>query len=235
MPTQLNKIFEKIGGELHSPLPLLKEQVGKVKAYLFDWDGVFNAGSKGEGQASTFTEADAMGLNMLRFSHYLATGELPFVAIVTGEHNHSAFRLAEREHLQAVYYKVSHKKEVLDTIVQQLDITPFNVAFVFDDILDLSLAKVCGLRFQIRRKASPLFDEFVNARHYVDYRSSQSGGAHGVREVCELLMGLRENYEACLDHRMAYDQTYQTYLNERNAGQTYYYTRQDGQIVLAER
>ena len=38
--------FENIGGTFITPADHLKEKLSKIKAYIFDWDGVFNNGSK---------------------------------------------------------------------------------------------------------------------------------------------------------------------------------------------
>lgn len=45
----------------------IAKRLSKAKAFIFDWDGVFNNGFK-QGQAgSGFSEVDSMGTNLLRF------------------------------------------------------------------------------------------------------------------------------------------------------------------------
>src|SRR4051812_22453306 len=107
-------IFTELGGRFCRPFAEFKDRLSKIKAYVFDWDGVFNDGVKPDSNraaqgGSPFSEIDSMGTNMLRFGHWMATGELPFVAIITGEENPTAQYLAQREHFHAVYFKSANK------------------------------------------------------------------------------------------------------------------------------
>ena len=64
-------IFEQIGGVFCTPADLLAEKLKTIKAFVFDWDGVFNNAVKNENKSSNFNEADSMGTNMLRFNHFI--------------------------------------------------------------------------------------------------------------------------------------------------------------------
>ncbi|MCY7352776.1 MAG: hypothetical protein LH606_19310 [Cytophagaceae bacterium] len=44
----IQTIFEDLGGHFVTPAPKLAEKVARVKAVVFDWDGVFNDGVKTE-------------------------------------------------------------------------------------------------------------------------------------------------------------------------------------------
>ncbi|MGD1841935.1 MAG: phosphatase [Thermonemataceae bacterium] len=228
------QLFEAIGGVFTTPPHTIVENLKKVKAFLFDWDGVFNTGYKGLTVGSPYAEADAMGTNLLRFTYWLQYGTLPFAAIITGQNNQAAFELAKREHFQAVYYGIKHKVEALQHLQANYQITPSQVAFSFDDVLDLSAADVVGLRFLIRRQASPLFMQYVKDKHLCDYITGSEGGAYGVREVCELLTGLQGMYEEVVTQRVAYQAAYQNYLSQRDQPTTHFYTYQNGTIVAKE-
>src|SRR5215207_7239956 len=80
----------------------LASRLHRVKAFVFDWDGVFNGGEKDEHGSSPFNEVDAMGTNLLRFNHHLRNNAQPAVAIITGENNKAAISFAKREHFNAV-------------------------------------------------------------------------------------------------------------------------------------
>jgi len=75
--------FTELGGTFCRPFAEFQERLSKIKAYLFDWDGVFNDGVKTASGGSPFSEVDAMGTNMLRFGHWLKTGALPFDVLIT--------------------------------------------------------------------------------------------------------------------------------------------------------
>ncbi len=224
-------IFEKNGGEFSLPFSSIAEKLVTIKAFLFDWDGVFNAGIKGENVHSTFSEADSMGTNLLRFSYWLKTGKIPFTAIITGENNLSAFKLAKRECFDAVYFGFDHKIHALEHIRKHYLIENNEVSFCFDDVLDLSLAYKVGLRFVMRRNASPLFLEYIKKNNLGDYVSANEGQNHAVREVCELILGLNNQYEDVLQQRIAYNEAYQQYLVEKKKIEVQFFTIKNEEIA----
>lgn len=224
------QIFREIGAEFVSAEEKLTHKAKHLHAFLFDWDGVFNAGTKGNQQSSGFSEVDAMGINMLRFAYWLRNGQVPFIAIITGEQNPSAFELAHREHFQAVYFKIKHKADALTHIKNTYRIEPQKVAFFFDDILDVSLAQQVALRFLVKRKSNPLFLSYAKKHQICDYITACEGDEGAIREVSELLLGLTETYESTIGQRIAYTEAYQTYLRQRNLLETQHYTQESNEI-----
>jgi len=227
----VEKVFSEAGGEFITPASQIAEKLKNIKVYLFDWDGVFNAGVKGEGTHSAYAEPDSMGTNLLRFGHWLKSDELPLFGIITGQNNKSAFELSRREHFQFVYYSLPNKIEAVNHIESIYEITRDRIAFVFDDALDLSIAAACGLRFLVRRTASPLFERYVRENHLCDYICAHVGDEYAVREVCELILGLAGVYSEALDERIKFSDKYSTYLSKRISGSTSCYTMSNGAII----
>ena len=159
----------------------IQVKLEKIKAYVFDWDGVFNNGQKDERNTSLFNEIDAMGLNMLRFNHYKRKGVMPLFAIITGERNSASHTLAEREHMDAVYYKIKHKSTAMQHICKQHNLTPEEILFVFDDILDLDVAARVGVRMMVQRQANPLLIKYAENRLFMDYLTACDGNNHALR------------------------------------------------------
>jgi 3-deoxy-D-manno-octulosonate 8-phosphate phosphatase (KDO 8-P phosphatase) len=215
MNESIEALFTNAGGIFCSSASDIQQKLEKIKAFVFDWDGVFNDGSKRDQTGSGFTEPDAMGTNMLRFSYWLNNKSLPITAIITGEENESAFYLANREHFNFIYRKASNKKKSFEHFLLANQLQSSEVAFVFDDVLDLAVAAQCGLRIAAHRKVNPLFNEYLVTHHLVDYFTSTSGGENAVRESCELLIGLQGNYNEAITHRMHFSDTYQQYLSQR--------------------
>ncbi len=226
----IKQSFETAGGEFISPLSVFTERLPKIKAFVFDWDGVFNSGFKHDNAGSPFSEPSSMGLNMLRFSGYLKDGVAPLIFIITGENNLPAIKLAQREHFAGVYLSVRNKLAALEHINKEFKISAHEMAFAFDDILDLGLAQKVALRFQVNRKANPLMDEFVKAQGLADYKTATEGQEHAVREICELIIGFNGNYEATLSKRMSFSTTYQKYLSERNSTEPLFFEGKTGEI-----
>jgi 3-deoxy-D-manno-octulosonate 8-phosphate phosphatase (KDO 8-P phosphatase) len=178
---------------------------------IFDWDGIFNSGAKGT-VPSNFNEIDSMGINMLRFGIYLLHKTIPFTAIVTGENNETAFHWAKREHLDVIYYKVKDKKTILPELKKNYNILPEEILFVFDDILDLSLAKKTGLRFLVRHASNPLFTEYCRQNHLCDYITRNSGDQKALREISELSLYLTGKFTETIEGRIRFDGPYNDFL-----------------------
>lgn len=231
MDLSSNNLQALFTGEFILSPDALRERLKGIKAYVLDWDGVFNDGFKADSGSSPYNEIDSMGSNLMRFSHHLATGTNPVFAVVTGENNHASFHLARREHFHAVYFKILHKSAALEHLCAQYGLQPSEVAFVFDDALDLSAARISGLRIMVPHASNPLFREFVLEQGWVDYITGCDGSQNAVRETCELFMGLRGNYAEAVTHRMNFSERYKTYLAERQAVQTAFYTADAQQAI----
>src|ERR1700741_965630 len=102
-------IFTELGGTFCRPFAEFKDRLATIKAYIFDWDGVFNDGVKTAQGGSPFSAGDAVGTNMLRLGHWLRHKSLPAVAVITGEENPAAQYLSQRDHFHAVYFKSTNK------------------------------------------------------------------------------------------------------------------------------
>ena len=222
--------FSAAGGNFVTPVEELTQKLDQCRAIVFDWDGVFNTGRKGGARSSGFSEADSMGTNMLRYGLWRRLGELPYTAIISGEDNQSAIAFAEREHLTAIFTGVRKKQDVIAHLCAENDLQPNEIACVFDDINDLPMAKACGLRFVVRRDASPLFADYVERRGLCDYVTGAQSGGYPVREICELLLGLMAVYDDVVASRVACDADYEAYFNTRQAVGTQYFG-QEGDAV----
>lgn len=211
------KAFADLGSRFLRPPHELSRRIAEVRALLFDWDGVFNDGVKDAEGSSPFSEVDSMGVNLLRFALWRQRKVLPVCAIITGQHNRQAVGFAERERFDGVYTGFTHKPEAFDAFLAEHQLDPRHVAFFFDDVLDLPVARRCGLRVLLRRRSSPVLENFIVARNDADLLTHHSGGYHGLREACELLLAIGGRPEEVFEHRVLHDTVYQTYLAEKNA------------------
>jgi 3-deoxy-D-manno-octulosonate 8-phosphate phosphatase (KDO 8-P phosphatase) len=207
------------------------EKLARIKVFVFDWDGVFNNGVKDENGSSAFSEIDAMGTNLLRFNHYLRTGKIPYTVIISGESNKASQVLAKREHFNAVYYKTANKILSFNHLCKHYQIEPAETAFIFDDVLDFSMAKHCGIRIMVSRTCNPLLIEFAKKNRLADYITDADGGNHAVRESAELLISLSGKYEETIEQRMLFSAGYAQYLKIRNEVQPVFYTSIDSEII----
>lgn len=220
-------IFISNGGEFIIPPVMLKNKLHNIKALLFDWDGVFNSGEKGE-IPSSFSEVDSMGINMLRFGYYMLSGQIPYTAIVTGETNQTAFKWAKRERLNHVFFQVKHKVDLLALLKTKHNIEPNQILFVFDDILDLSLAREAGTRFLINRKANPLFNAYCIKHNLCDYLTFSPGNQYAIREITEVVLDAIGKFESTIEERVLFEGIYKNFLSEKMHIETTYLKSENG-------
>ncbi|MEI9934339.1 MAG: hypothetical protein WDM71_05690 [Ferruginibacter sp.] len=202
----------------------IEKKLQHIKAYIFDWDGVFNNAHKSTDSNSSFSEIDSMGINMLRFAHYLKHTQSAAVAVITGEHNKVAFHFSKREHFDAVYYKIKHKETALLHFCNQHNIKPEEVLFVFDDVLDFSAAKIAGVRIMVSHPCNPLLIDYATRNNLVDYLTANEGSTGAIRETSELIMHLHKQFDQAISYRAAYSKEYVPFITERNEKATTYYT-----------
>jgi len=231
MISEIEKIFTDLGGNFLTKPVAISNKLSKIKGILFDWDGVFNTGVKGSGQSSTFSEIDSMGVNLLRFAIWLETKKVPFAGIITGQINDTAFELAKREHFNSVYYNFKSKNEALEHIKKDFKINPSNVVFIFDDVLDISAAKNSGLSMMIKRTSSPLLNKYVVENKLADYITGHVSKDNAIREICEMLIGMKGLYEEVIDKRIEFFEEYSLYLEQRNSISAKFFHKVDKKII----
>lgn len=221
------KVFAGLGTRFLKAPDMLQRQLMSIRAVLFDWDGVFNDGWKDTEGNSPFSETGSMGVNLLRFCLWQANQRNPVAGILTGQHNATAERFARREHFHAVYMGFNNKPEAFEAFLATHGLEAKQVAFFFDDVLDLPVARLCGLRVLIKQPASPLLENHISHKRDADLLTHHSGGHQGLREACELLIALMGRWDDTIEHRVRFSDHYQRYLIERNATET--------QVVARER
>ena len=207
-------------GEFIEDKKIVANKLKNIKALIFDWDGVFHSGYKKSNKESSFSEADSMGINMLRFSYYLKDNAIPYTAIVTGENNETAGYFAKREHFDQIFLKVKNKVEILNWLTENKGFTNDEVLFVFDDILDLSIAKLCGLRFMVNRNASFMLTSYCKTHRLCDYITKNTADNHAIREISELAISLMGDYNDVIEKRIKYKGDYMEYIGIRNSIKT---------------
>lgn len=228
------KAYGQIDGRFINTASEIRSRLSGIKAFVFDWDGVFNNGMKTGATGSGFSEVDSMGVNLLRFSYYLRHGKLPVTLIISGESNDTAFYYSRREGFTYSFYKVAHKIRALEFLCEKEGIRPSEVAYFFDDVLDIPIAEICGLRMQVNQGVNPLFTNYCIDNNLVDYLTSAPGGAFAVREATELLIGLNENYAEVIRARTSNSQEYQDYISLRRRVVPEFFTLRENGIEKVE-
>ena len=223
--------FSDAGGEFVVPAVQLAGMLEDIRALVFDWDGVFNDGAKDAGKSSTFSEADSMGTNLLRYGLRLHHGSMPVAAVISGERNATARQFVLREHFDCLYTGIKDKRLAVDHLCSRFGLEHRAIACVFDDVNDLAMAKTCGVRFLIRRSASPLLADYARSQGLCDYVSGSSPKDHAVREVSELFLGLLGQFSSVVGSRTMFDSSYRDYFDRRQAIDSRFYSQAGDEIV----
>lgn len=226
--------FVDIGATFLSSAYDMQSKLKNIKAYVFDWDGVFNSGTKHGDEGSPFSEVDSAGLRMLRYGHYRSTGKSPLLAIITGAYNPTAVQLITNHGGNAIYQKAIHKSKALDHFCEMHQLEPQEIAYIYDDVLDLDVASQVGLRFCIGRLANPIFLGLVSGSGLADYITACQGNEHAVREICELNLALMGQYTSVVQELMQRTGDYESFKEELKKNELRKFEYRDKDFLLAD-
>lgn len=160
---------------------------------LFDIDGVFTDGrllygAEGE-QWKVFHVRDGLGLRLAQRAGLK-------VGILSGRGN-AALELRARElGIDAVFQERSDKDTAFDEFLTEQSTAPERVAFMGDDLLDLPVMRRCALSF------APV-DAVFEVRERADRVLASPGGGAVVRELCELILRARGDWERLVARYLA--------------------------------
>lgn len=158
-----------------------KEMIGKlkkIKMLLLDVDGVMTDGqiimdSEGR-ELKNFNVRDGHGLVMIQ-RHGIAAGILTGRTSAVVDHRARDLKITE------VYQGALDKKEIFAQILQKNCLTPDQIAYMGDDIVDIPVLKMVGFSAVV----ADALDIVKRTAHYV---TACRGGEGAVREVCEMLL-----------------------------------------------
>jgi len=125
-----------------------------------------------------FNTRDGMGLARVR-----EVGVA--VAIISGEDSAIVHARAAKLKIDDVYCDAANKRAAVDALCDKHDLALDQVAFIGDDLNDLSALESVGLACAVADAAEPV----QAVAHYVTRRR---GGDGAVREVCELLISAKQ-------------------------------------------
>lgn len=150
----------------------------KIKLLAMDVDGTLTdgriyIGSTGE-VMKAFDVKDGYAIAQM----LPAMGITP--AIITARQSEIAARRAEEICVAHLYQGVSDKRKKLEELINLLDLNPDEVAFIGDDLGDLSCIAYCGC------SACPA-DAVQEVKAQVGYVCQKEGGRGAVREFVDYL------------------------------------------------
>lgn len=158
----------------------LHDKLKKIKLIAFDFDGIFTDGFvyvREDGKETVrCSRKDSLGINMLKKAGIS-------VYVISKETNAVVSERCKKMGVPCVH-KVEDgegKREIVERICKEQNISPEDAAFMGDDINDIAAMQYAGVAITVA-------DAHEEAIRNADYVTTRSGGNHAVREVCELLL-----------------------------------------------
>jgi|TARA_R110002049_G_scaffold26894_6_gene93188 3-deoxy-D-manno-octulosonate 8-phosphate phosphatase (KDO 8-P phosphatase) len=165
----------------------LKDRLSNIKLLALDVDGVMTDGSVfftafGD-EMKSFNILDGQGIKSLLKNNIE-------VAVITGRTSPLTEKRAKDLGIKHITQGREDKKIALLELCKKLDISEQEVAYVGDDLPDLSAIKLSSVGFTV-----PNAHAYI--KKHADYCTNLRGGDGAVREVCDLILsakGLFDDY-----------------------------------------
>ncbi len=160
-----------------------------IKLLLLDVDGVLTDGSitytdSGE-QIKSFNSKDGLGLRLLMNSGIK-------VGIITGRKSQALKLRCKNLGISLLFDGIKDKSKAIDKIAQDTEFEFEDMAFVGDDLIDLPAIKKVGISFCVQ-------DASQDVKKHSDVVTNQNGGNGAVREICEMILKAKGEWESILN------------------------------------
>jgi 3-deoxy-D-manno-octulosonate 8-phosphate phosphatase (KDO 8-P phosphatase) len=177
--------------------PAVAKRAKQIKLLLMDVDGTITDGSvtllsQPDGSAleiKTFDAHDGQGLTLARTAG-LRTG------VITGRESPALRRRARELDIEFVYEKQPHKIAAYEEILKKAGVQESEVAFLGDDLPDLTVMRRVGLAVAVDDAAI----EVKRAAHHV---TKAIGGKGAARELVEIILKSKGIWDQMIDKARA--------------------------------
>jgi 3-deoxy-D-manno-octulosonate 8-phosphate phosphatase (KDO 8-P phosphatase) len=175
----------------------VKKRASQIKVLLMDVDGTITDGSvtllsQPDGSAleiKTFDAHDGQGLTLAGTAG-LRTG------VITGRESPALRRRCSELGIEFVYEKQAHKIAAYEEILKKAGVRESEVAFLGDDLPDLTVMRRVGLAVAVGNAAS----EVKHAAHHI---TRAIGGKGAARELVELILKSKGIWDQMIDKARA--------------------------------
>jgi len=155
-----------------------RSNLADIQILVLDVDGVLTDGSlviNGDGSESkTFNTLDGHGIRMWRRAGYK-------VALLSGRTSKPTEIRAQQLDVDFCIQESHFKLPAIEKLINDLNISAKNVAYIGDDLPDLPVIRFVGF-------AVAVADAVDDVKEYADYITKKHGGKGAVREVIEYIL-----------------------------------------------
>jgi 3-deoxy-D-manno-octulosonate 8-phosphate phosphatase (KDO 8-P phosphatase) len=165
-----------------------------IKLIVLDCDGVLSDGKitydNDVLEVKNFSAKDGLGIKLLAFTPIK-------IAIITGRESHILRRRCDDLGIELLFQKVRNKKKATQQLLDSLDLSWENLAYMGDDWNDFPAMKLA------RFSATPA-DACEDFKAEVDLVCNRNGGDGAVREMIEYILKNMGLYEKVLHQFLDY-------------------------------
>ncbi|MBN1932155.1 MAG: HAD-IIIA family hydrolase [Desulfobacterales bacterium] len=169
---------------------MISSKLENIRALLLDVDGVLTDGSiiyNDNGlETKVFNVKDGLGLRLL-----LKAGIK--VGIVTGRRSKAIHHRCKNLGISHLFEGTSNKAAILDFIIDQIGVAANQIAFIGDDLPDISIMRKVGCSIAVNDAHEKIIEN-------ADMVTTHKGGAGAVREVCETILKAQGIWEKTLEY-----------------------------------
>lgn len=161
------------------------EKASKVKALVFDVDGVMTDGSltfdENGVEYKTFNAKDGQGIVMMNKTGFIT-------AIITARENGTVRHRFNNLGMTKLFEGCKNKIAALKELMVEFSLKPDEIAYMGDDLPDICVLKTVGL------PCCPC-DAVDEVKKHALFISSKNGGKGAVRELCDMVLQASVKYE----------------------------------------
>lgn len=162
----------------------------EIKLFAMDVDGTLTNGNIYMGNEGELLKAfhvkDGLGIKLL-----MANDIIP--AIITGRTSRIVTNRAKELGLTEVHQGIKNKAAKLEELMSKYHLSPHQVAYIGDDMNDLSAIKTAGITFAPKDCATALIP-------YIDFIVNKESGNAPVREAIDMILNeLNVSFEGFFD------------------------------------
>lgn len=160
------------------------KRAANIKLLICDVDGVFSdgriyLGNNGE-ELKAFHTRDGYGIKALRHAGIE-------VAVITGRTSAIVEQRMRSLTVPHIYQGQENKTAAFQELLQRLQLSAAEVAYVGDDLADWEVMQHCGLAVAVQ-------DAHPYLQRYAHIKTSLPGGYGAVRELCDLLLIAQDRF-----------------------------------------
>ena len=167
----------------------LKYKASKIKAAVFDVDGVMTDGSltfdENGIEYKTFNAKDGQGIVMLNRAGFIT-------AIITARQNGTVRHRFENLGMTKLYEGQKNKMLALEAFMEEFALEPEEIAYMGDDLPDICVLMKIGL------SCAPA-DAVQEVIETAEFISSKNGGRGAIREMCDFILKSTGKYDLIME------------------------------------